>query len=66
MLVLSRKAHEAIVIDDRIVIEVLAVKGNRIRVGIRAPADVRVRRGELEPLAPGAGDKTVPAAKAVA
>ena len=49
MLVLSRKKNEAIVIDGEIRIEVLKVKGNTIRLGITAPKDVRVLRGELAP-----------------
>ena len=50
MLVLTRKQNETIVIDNRIEVKVLQVKGNRIRIGIGAPADVAIRRGELEPL----------------
>lgn len=49
MLVLSRKKNETIVIDGQIRIEVLKVKGNTIRLGISAPKDVRVLRGELAP-----------------
>lgn len=49
MLVLSRKKNQSIVIDGNIEIEVLQVKGNSIRLGIKAPRDVRVLRGELKP-----------------
>ena len=49
MLVLSRKKNETIIIDGKIKIEVLKVKGNTIRLGITAPKDVRVLRGELAP-----------------
>jgi carbon storage regulator CsrA len=49
MLVLSRKTNETIVIDGRITLEVLQIKGNQIRIGINAPADVRILRGELKP-----------------
>lgn len=49
MLVLSRKKNQKIVIDGNIEIQVLQVKGNTIRLGITAPADVRVLRGELKP-----------------
>jgi carbon storage regulator len=48
MLVLTRKKNELIVIDDKIVIKVLQVKGNRIRLGIEAPPLMAIRRGELE------------------
>jgi carbon storage regulator len=47
MLVLTRKAHERIVIDGSIVIEVLEVVGNRVRIGIQAPAGVTILREEL-------------------
>lgn len=50
MLVLSRKREESIVIGDNIVIEVVKVSGNQVRLGIRAPQNVRIRRGELPPL----------------
>lgn len=49
MLVLSRKKNQTILIDGQIEIEVLQIKGNSIRLGITAPSDVRVLRGELKP-----------------
>lgn len=49
MLVLSRKVNEEIVIDGRIRVQVLQVKGKTIRLGISAPDDVKVLRGELQP-----------------
>jgi len=59
MLVLSRKKNQTIIIDGNIEIEVLQVKGNSIRLGIKAPRDVRVLRGELKPfgLAPEGEDE---------
>ena len=48
MLVLSRKQGQTIVIDDRIQVTVLKVKGGGVRVGIEAPAEVSIRRSELE------------------
>jgi len=50
MLVLARKQGQTIVIDDRIKITVLRVKGRTVRLGIEAPDDVLIRRGELKPL----------------
>lgn len=47
MLVLSRKTQERIQIGDNVVVTVLRVKGNMVRIGIEAPKDVRVMRGEL-------------------
>ena len=47
MLVLSRKVDDTILIGDNIKIQVMQVKGNRIRIGIEAPTDVKILRGEL-------------------
>jgi len=49
MLVLSRKLNQTIVIDNQIEIEVLKIKGNTVRLGIRAPSSIKVLRGELSP-----------------
>lgn len=51
MLVLSRKVGEKLVLDDRIIVTVTRVSGNRVTLGIEAPDDVRVLRGELRPYA---------------
>jgi carbon storage regulator CsrA len=47
MLVLTRKHKETIKIGDSITITILRVQGQAVRVGIEAPHDVRVVRGEL-------------------
>lgn len=47
MLVLSRKKNETIIIDGHITIEVVQVRGKGVRLGIKAPSDVRILRGEL-------------------
>lgn len=47
MLVLSRKVDEGIQIGDDISVVVLACKGNKVRLGINAPRELRVLRGEL-------------------
>jgi carbon storage regulator len=56
MLVLARKQGQTIVIDGRIKITVLKVKGSAVRLGIDAPEEVSIRRGELEPLHEGGED----------
>jgi carbon storage regulator len=48
MLVLSRKPGEKIHIGAQITITVTEVKGNRVRVGIDAPGQVAIVRGELQ------------------
>ena len=47
MLVLSRKVGETIYIDEHIKITVIGVAGNRTKIGIDAPLDVAIVRGEL-------------------
>lgn len=48
MLVLSRKEGERLVIGENVIITVTRIAGNRITLGIEAPREVRVTRGELE------------------
>lgn len=47
MLVLTRKHQEKIRIGEHIVITVLKTKGKTVRLGIEAPSEVPVIRGEL-------------------
>ena len=48
MLVLSRKKTETIVLPTLgITIDVLAITGNRVRIGIQAPSEVPVLRQEV-------------------
>jgi carbon storage regulator len=47
MLVLRRKAGEAIVLNGTITIHVLAVEGERVKLGINAPPEVVIVRSEL-------------------
>ena len=47
MLVLSRKVGDKLVIDGNITVEVVKIQGNRIPLGIVAPSNVKILRGEL-------------------
>ena len=49
MLILSRKAGERIKLGDSIILTVVGVSGDKVRVGIQAPANVLVLRDELKP-----------------
>ena len=61
MLLLSRKSGQSIVINDDIVVTIVAVDRNRVQIGIKAPGYVPIYRqeivermieaGEIEPLA---------------
>ena len=47
MLVLSRKVGEKVIIDGCITVTVVAVDGNKIRLDITAPPEVRIDREEV-------------------
>jgi carbon storage regulator len=47
MLVLSRRLHETIVINNNIRVEVMEIHGRRVRLGIDAPGSVTIWRQEL-------------------
>ncbi len=47
MLVLSRKKNESIVIDDKIIVTVVEIRGDKVRLGIQAPKEVPVHRSEV-------------------
>ena len=47
MLVLSRKVGDKLVFDGNITVEVVKIQGNRISLGIVAPSNVKIFRGEL-------------------
>ena len=47
MLVLTRKTNQSIMIGDDIAVSVLAIMGEKVRIGIRAPRDVPVFRQEV-------------------
>ncbi len=47
MLVLTRKPEETLVINGNIVVRILGVERDRVKIGIDAPEDVPILRGEL-------------------
>ncbi len=47
MLVLTRKLGETIVIGDDIIIKVVDIHGKQIRLGIEAPTEISIFRGEI-------------------
>ena len=48
MLILSRKVGERIVIGDNITVVINRISGNRVSIGVDAPNDVKIIRGELK------------------
>jgi carbon storage regulator len=70
MLVLSRKESQRIRLGDSIVVTIVKISGDKVRVGIDAPANVLVLRDELEvraspppPEPPGAPCQPLPAVR---
>ena len=47
MLVLSRKKDEVVRIGADVVVSVVEIRGDKVRLGITAPKDVPVHRGEV-------------------
>ena len=47
MLVLTRRIDESIAIGDQITITVLAVEGDRVKIGIDAPREIVILRQEI-------------------
>jgi carbon storage regulator len=47
MLVLTRKSNQSIMIGDEIEVSVLAIMGEKVRIGIEAPRSVPVFRKEV-------------------
>jgi carbon storage regulator len=47
MLVLTRKSNQSIMIGDDVEVSVLAIMGEKVRIGIQAPRDVPVFRKEV-------------------
>lgn len=47
MLVLSRRPNQSIVISSDIVVTVIEIRGDQVRLGIKAPREVTVHRDEV-------------------
>lgn len=60
MLVLSRRERQRIKLGDSIVVTVVRVSGDKVRLGIEAPANVLVLRDELEPFAEMSAEPAAP------
>jgi carbon storage regulator len=47
MLVLSRQRDESIMIGDDVVVSIVDIRGDKVRLGIKAPAEIPVHRQEV-------------------
>ena len=47
MLVLSRQRDESIIINDNVVVTIVDIRGDKVRLGIKAPQEIPVHRREV-------------------
>lgn len=47
MLILTRRIGETLKVGDNVDVTILGIKGNQVRVGVKAPDDVSVHREEI-------------------
>jgi len=47
MLILTRRVGETLMIGDEVTVTVLGIKGNQVRLGVKAPKTVAVHREEI-------------------
>ena len=47
MLIITRRVNEAVMIGDDVVVTIVKVNGAQVRIGVSAPTDVTVHRGEV-------------------
>lgn len=63
MLILTRRVGETLVIGDNVTVTIFGIKGNQVRMGIKAPKDITVHREEvyarIRQEKEGAGDDSV-------
>lgn len=48
MLVLSRKMDESIIINDNIEVFIIDIVGERVKIGIEAPKEIKILRSEIK------------------
>ena len=58
MLVINRKPGEGFLIGEEITIKILEVRGNQVRIGVKSPPNLIVRREELEFPSAGEGSES--------
>ena len=47
MLILTRRVGETVIIGNDVDVTVLGVKGNQVRLGVKAPKEIAVHREEI-------------------
>ncbi len=64
MLILTRRVGETVVIGNDVDITVLGVKGNQVRLGVKAPREISVHREEIYRRIKGESDEDRPGSRA--
>lgn len=59
MLILSRRESERVYLGDDIVLTIVRVSGDKVRIGVEAPSNVKILRNELENASPTSKDSTM-------
>jgi carbon storage regulator len=60
MLILTRRPSQILRIGSDVQVMVLDIQGDRVRLGVTAPHNVKIRRSELPPHATSPNDQLVP------
>lgn len=47
MLILTRKTGESLLVGDDVEITVLSIRGNQVKLGVKAPQEISVHRQEI-------------------
>lgn len=47
MLILTRRVNETLMIGDDVTLTVLEIRGNQVRIGVKAPKNISVHREEI-------------------
>ncbi|MBN1649087.1 MAG: carbon storage regulator CsrA [Spirochaetales bacterium] len=47
MLILARKKDESIIIGDKIELSIIDIKGDQVKLGIKAPPEIKIYRTEV-------------------
>jgi carbon storage regulator len=59
MLILSRRRDETIRIGENVLLKIVSVKDGRVRIGIDAPKDIPIARGDMKKKKPSEQDENV-------
>jgi carbon storage regulator len=47
MLILTRKSDESVIVDGKIEVKIISIRGDQVRLGFSAPRDISIHRKEV-------------------